>query len=323
MRVLTNDDVDALVSMREAIDLMRDLFAEVGRGSVDIPERVVLPANDGRDAVLFMPGHLRSSRRLGLKVVSVFPANPVTHGLPTIAATVLLMDAATGRVAALVEGTYLTALRTGAVTGLATDLLARDDAQVLGIYGAGAQARTQVEAVRAVRSIRHILVCSPTAAHAAVFASELSSGSAEDVRVSVAGSAAEVAEQSDVIVTATSSAVPVFDGRRLRPGTHVNAIGSFKPTAREVDDATVTRARIFVDHRASAMREAGDLLIPMASGAITTRAVCGDLADLVLGRVTGRTSGTDVTFFKSVGLSAEDLIVAGYALDKAAALQGA
>lgn len=316
MRFLTSDEVAALVPMPEAIDLMRELFAEIGRGTVDLPDRIALEANGGRDVVLFMPGQLRSSGRLGLKVVSVFPDNPAAHQLPTISATVLVTDPATGRVAALLDGTYLTALRTGAVTGLATDLLARPDADILGVYGAGVQARTQIEAVRCVRALRRILVWSRTRASAATLVAELEAR-ANGVQVELGESPDVVAARSDIIITATSSSVPLFDGRALRPGTHVNAIGSFKPTVREVDDATVTRARIFVDHRPSAMKEAGNLLMPIASGVLDEAAVRGDLSDLVLDRVAGRTSAGDVTFFKSVGLAAEDLIVAGRALDKA------
>jgi ornithine cyclodeaminase/alanine dehydrogenase-like protein (mu-crystallin family) len=248
----------------------------------------------------------------------VFPQNPVAHALPTISAMVFVIDPDTGRVAALLDATHITALRTGAVTGLATDLLARRQVGTLAVYGAGVQARAQVEAVRSVRSFRRILVWSPRTDRAASLVAEIAASPQDGTKVEVGRSPDELVEQADVIVAATTSSVPVFDGSRLQPGTHVNAIGSFKPTVREVDDATVIRARIFVDHRASAMKEAGDLLIPMASGLIPDTAIQGDLADLVLDRVRGRTSDAEITLFKPVGLAAEDLAIAGRVLDKAA-----
>jgi ornithine cyclodeaminase/alanine dehydrogenase-like protein (mu-crystallin family) len=316
VQLITNDEVAAAIAMPEAIDLMRDLFAQIGQGSVDLPERIHVESSDGRDVVLFMPGQLRATRRVGLKVVSVFPRNPAAHALPTISATVLVLDPDTGRVAALLDGAYITALRTGAVTGLATDLLARQNVETLAVFGAGGQAPFQIEAVCRVRSFRRILMWSPRAERAAALAADIATRAKQGIRVEVGRSPDETAEQADVIVTATTSSVPLFDGRLLQRGTHVNAIGAFKPEVREVDDATVARARIFVDHRASAMKEAGDLLIPLASGVITEAAIHGDLADLVLGRVPGRTSQEDITFFKSVGLAAEDLIVAGRVLEK-------
>lgn len=323
LTVLTRDDLARLVRMPDAIALMREAFAEIGRGTADVPDRVALGLHGDRDTVLFMPGHLRERGAVGVKVVSVFPENVASRAMPAISAIVLLIDVETGEPRAVMDGTYITALRTGAVSGLATDLLARQDARVLAVYGAGAQARTQVEAILHVRSIDTVLIHTPSRTSAEALAAELSARHGTRCVVSVADDPDAAAARADVIVTATSSATPVFDGRRLKGGTHINAIGSFKPSMREVDDVTVTRASLFVDERAAALREAGDLLIPIAAGLLRPSDVRADLGDLVLGRHPGRQHADEVTCFKSVGHAAGDLIVASEALRRAAGSQRA
>ena len=317
MRILRRSEVERLVQMPEAIDLMRAVFEQVGRGDVEVPERIGLTLNGGRDSVLFMPAHLPASQGVGLKIVSVFPDNQRQHGVSTINGVVLLNDANTGEVTCLMDASYLTALRTGAVTGLATDLLARSDSRVLGVFGAGVQARTQIDAVVHVRPVERVVIYAPTRAHARALAQEIDLRYGPRCRGDVAETPDAVLDEADEIVTDTTASTPVFDGARLREGTHVNAVGSFKPWVREVDTTTIQRARIFVDEREAALKEAGDLLMPMAEGLLQPDDIAADLGELVTGSRTGRHSAREITFFKSVGLAAEDVIVAQRVLQKA------
>lgn len=319
MRFLTSADVRHLIKTSEAIDLMRILFAEVGRGAIDQPERVVIGLNGTRDSVLFMPGYLSGLGQLGVKIVTVFPENPRLHDLPTVNALIVVFDQHTGCVTAIMDGTYITALRTGAVSGLATMLLAREDAHVLAIFGAGAQARTQIDAIMQIRRITSILVCDPAAERAASLSQELNGLYGAGCCATVSTCPDEAVAAADIVVTATTSTTPVFDGARLRPGTHINAIGSFKPSVCELDETTMTRARIFVDDRRSVLREAGDLLVPIERGVLSPSDVQADLGELVLGQKAGRLDERDVTVFKSVGLAVEDIIVATRVLEYARA----
>jgi ornithine cyclodeaminase len=313
LRVLTGEEVRRLVPMADAIDAMASAFAQLSSGRAVIPLRTQVDAERG--VALFMPGYLKDTRVLGGKIVSVFADNAKV-GLPVVTAAVLLLDSSTGLPRALMDGTTLTALRTGAASGLATRLLSREDASVLAVFGAGAQARTQVEAVRTVRPIREVRIVSRTRASAERFAAELRSGESAP-RVVVSEDAAEAAAGADVLVAATPSATPVFPGDRVGPGAHVNGVGSFTPQMQEVDEALVTRARVVVDTRDGALAEAGDLIIPLRRGLIREADVATELGQVVLGTRPGRTRPDEITFFKSVGNAAQDLAVAARALEAA------
>jgi len=297
--------------MPAVIDLMRRAFREHADAAAELPDRSLfrLPASGG--TVLVMPGALPRLQAVGVKVVSVFPGNPARHGLPVITATVFVVDPDTGEVALSLDGTWVTAMRTGAVTGVATDLLARQDAARLLVFGTGPQARTQIQAVCAVRSIERITICATSAAKADAFIATHRDVAPACVWQRGTGDASDVAG-ADLIVTATSSAVPVFDGAWLRPGTHVAAIGAFTPTTRELDTVTVTRGRLFVDDREHAWREAGDLRLPHEEGLLSPADIQGDLAALVTGRCAGRRADDEITIFKSVGLAIEDVVVGGW-----------
>jgi len=264
---------------------------------------------------LFMPGHLGETGALGAKVVSVFGGNPA-RGLPVIHALVLLLDPGTGVPRAVMDGTRLTALRTGAAGGLATDLLARPDASVLAVFGAGVQARTQVEAVRTVRRVREIRLLDSVPAAAERFAEELA-GEAGAPPVRVLSDPRAAVEGADVIVTATTSSHPLFPGDAVAPGTHVSGIGSYTPLMREVDSQLVRRATVVVDTREAALAEAGDLLIPLGEGVIEEDHIVAELGEVVRGLHPGRTRPDEITFFKSVGNAAQDLAVAHLALEEA------
>lgn len=309
LRVLSADDVRAACDMRGAIDAMREAFGALSGGEATVPLRVGLDTPDG--VTLFMPAHLRDSGAAAAKVVSVHPGN-AERGLPVIHAVVLTLDPSTGLPTALLEGGWLTALRTGAAGGLAADLLARPDAEVVALFGAGVQARTQLEAVRCVRDVSEVRIRSRTRASAERLAGELSG-----VEVRLPSGADEAVDGADVVIAATSSSTPVFDGARVTPGTHVTAVGSFKPEMREVDTALVARATVFVDQREAALAEAGDLAGPIADGAVDRGVIAAELGEVVLGIHPGRTSEAEVTFFKSVGNAAQDVAVAARVVARA------
>ena len=306
IRILSADAVRACVDMPAAIDAMREAFAALSAQEATVPMRLVLETEHG--VSLFMPAHLRESGNAGAKVVSVNPGNAV-RGLPAIHAVVLVLDVLTGRPTALMDGTWLTALRTGAVGGLAADLLARSDAKTVALFGAGVQARTQLEAVRCVREITEVRVVSRSGASAARLAGEV-----VGVRAVRVDDAHEAIEGADIIIAATSSSTPVFDGARVEPGTHVTGVGSYTLDMREVDTALVQRARIIVDQREAVMEEAGDIVGPIRDGVVDETVIIAEIGEVVLGRVPGRTADSEITFFKSVGNAVQDVAVAARVL---------
>jgi ornithine cyclodeaminase/alanine dehydrogenase-like protein (mu-crystallin family) len=252
--------------------------------------------------------------------VSVFPGNPA-RGLPLIHAVVIVVDAETGRPVALMDGTYLTALRTGAASGAATELLARPGTRVAAIFGAGAQARTQLEAICTVRPIEKVWVYDPVPEAARAYIEEMKGrGQPVPADVAVADSPAQAVGEADVICTATTSTAPVFDDADLKPGVHINGIGSYTPEMQEIPAQTVARARVVVDSRSASLAEAGDLIIPMTEGLISHASIHGEIGEVAAGVISGRRSDDEVTFFKSVGVAVQDVAVAELILRRAAAL---
>ncbi|HUZ02141.1 MAG TPA: ornithine cyclodeaminase [Thermomicrobiaceae bacterium] len=317
MLALTRDDVQALVPMRRAIELMKLAFADLSAGRAVAPLRTAIdvPASEG--VTLFMPAYVPSTSGLGVKIVSVFPHNR-DLGKPTIHALVVLTSTETGEPLAVLDGTFLTALRTGAVSGAATDLLARPDSRVLTVFGAGAQGLTQAWAVAAVRPIERIYVCDVSLEAAASFGDRLRSYAPELAdRVVPAADPSRAVAASDVICTATTSRVAVFDDRDVRPGTHINAIGAFTPEMQEIPDETVGRAVLVVDAVEAVLAEAGDLLIAIDRGRLARAAVRTELGQVVAGSAPGRTSPDEVTLFKSVGNAVQDVVVAREAVSAA------
>lgn len=309
IRILSAADVQAAVDMPTAIDAMRGAFAALADGSATVPLRLVLETEHG--VILFMPAHLSGSGSTGAKVVSVNPGN-ADVGLPVIHAVVLALDPVTGRLLALMDGTWLTALRTGAIGGLAADLLSRQDASTVALFGAGVQARTQLQAVRCVRSVTDVRIVDPSGTSADVFVSELEGVSARRVR-----DPDEAIAGADIIITATSSSTPVFDGSKVEPGTHVTGVGSFTPEMREVDTALIQRARVIVDQREAVLAEAGDIVGPIADGSLDESVLAAEIGRVVLGLESGRTSPEEITFFKSVGNAVQDISVAALVLEVA------
>jgi ornithine cyclodeaminase/alanine dehydrogenase-like protein (mu-crystallin family) len=318
--ILSAADVRELVPMGEAIRLMGIAFAELSAGRAHSPLRTPIPDAERGGVSLFMPAAVPALGGLGLKVVSVYPTN-AARGLPTILAIVALLDAETGQPLAILDGTFLTALRTGAVSGKATELLARPDARTLLCIGAGAQAFTQVWAACTARpGIERILITSRTRARAEGLVARLRDELPElGARASVVDDLHAATAQADVICAATSATMPVFDDADLRPGTHINAVGAYTHAMQEVPAATVVRARVVVDAVEAALAEAGDLVRPLEAGLVDRAHLETELGQVVAGTRPGRTSPDQITLFKSVGNAVQDIAVARFAVERAEA----
>jgi len=299
MKILTADDVRAAVDMRAAIDAVRAGFIALSTGRARVPLRSALETPGG--VLLTMPAQLDDAPISAVKIVSVCAGNP-SLGLPTIHAVVLVTDAQTGQPLALMDGGVVTAQRTGAASGLATDLLAVPGASTLAVIGAGVQARTQIAAVCAVRPITEIRIFSLAGAEA--LAHEL--GERYAARIVVARSAPEALHGAQVVVAATNSKTPIVHLADLAPGVHINGIGSFAPDMQEIAADVVAEATLVVDHRASAWAEAGDLIIARDQGLITEQSVHAEIGEIAAGMKAGRTSPHEITFFKSVGNAVQD-----------------
>lgn len=273
--------------------------------SVTIAPRMRLATTDG--VLLIMPCYDASSSSLGIKLVTVCDDQTVEMGEARIQATYLLLDPRTGAPRLTIAANYLTALRTAATSALATRYLAQQNTITLGIFGTGFLARSHLRVMPLVRNFQRILVCGREAGRSADFAAEMS---AELHRSVLAADARTLAAESDVICACTTSSSPLFDGRHLRPGTHLNLAGAFQPDTREADTFTMRRAIIVVDTYEGARSEAGDILIPMQEGAISSSDIVSDLHELVSGKKQGRRSPEDIMIFKSVGCALEDLVAA-------------
>lgn len=312
IRFLSSDDVARALPMVDAIEAMREAFVALSAGEAAVPERAGITIAGG-DA-LFMPAYVPSLESFGLKVINVYGANPA-RGLPRIHALVTLFDAATGMPTAVMDGSRLTALRTGAASGLATSLLAREDARVAALFGAGVQAHTQLEAVCTVRRIRQARIFDLAGERAAALAEY--AGRVLGLETVIARTPAEALAGADVVCCAATAGDPLFEDRHVAAGTHINAIGAYKPDVREVPGETVCRARVVVDYRPAALAEAGDLLIPMAEGRFRAEQIHAELGEIAAGHRTGRQSPEEVTLFKSVGVAVQDVAAAAQALRNA------
>lgn len=316
IRILTGEEVRLALPMAETVEAMKLAFGQLSAGKANVPLRSRIDVDDHDGMSLFMPALLAEADDMAIKVVSVFPEN-LKSGLPTIHALVVALDPATGRPIALIEGGTLTAIRTGAGSGAATDLLARPDAKRAAILGAGVQARTQLEAVCVARDIESASIFSLEPNQSQVFADEVSSQSWAPDAIEVAESASDAIADADVICTATTSTTPVFNGSELNSGTHINAIGSFLPTMQELDSRTVERSLVVVDSREAALAETGDLIIPIEEGRISEDHIHAELGEIVNGSKPGRTDSGQITLYKSVGVAVQDAAAAGLALRKA------
>jgi ornithine cyclodeaminase len=306
--VLNQEEVEELLDMEGCIEAMAGALASLARGDVHVPLRFVVKPEDEPSLIGLMPAHRGGESPLySLKTVCVFPDNP-KRGLDAHQGTVTLFDGETGEVRALMNASAITAIRTAAVSAVATRLLAREDASELGILGAGVQARSHLEALPGFERVR---IYSPTAEHAQALA--------EETGAEAVGTAEEAVRGADVVVTATSSPEPVLERGWLKAGAHVNAIGGRPPQMRELDVATIAESSFFVDRRESAENEAFDYRDALEAGAIGPDHIKGEIGEVLIGAAPGRTSPEELTVFRSLGLAVEDLAAAEYVVRRARA----
>jgi ornithine cyclodeaminase/alanine dehydrogenase-like protein (mu-crystallin family) len=261
-----------------------------------------------------MPGFLNEQKALGMKVVTYFQENP-KQGLPAILATIMLFSAATGKMIAAMDGSYVTAIRTACASAMATKVLANPQTPVLGILGAGVQARAHIQALARVRRLEKIKIYSPSGTGAAALKQEM----APQIRaaIEVATSPEEVVRDAHLLVTATTAKEPILKPQWLKPGVHINAVGSHRPDRREIDGATLARAKIVVDSREAIMAECGDILLAVKEGSITTQNIHGEIGEVLAGTKPGRKSTDELTLYKSVGIAIQDVATANLVYRKA------
>jgi ornithine cyclodeaminase/alanine dehydrogenase-like protein (mu-crystallin family) len=313
--VLSYDDVVRLLTMESCIEVMADALRTTSKGGAVLPLRSVVWMPDRTGMIGLMPGFLDAPTSLGLKVVSIFPGNHGT-GFDSHQGVIMLFDTRHGSPRAIIDASSITAIRTAAVSGVATRALARDTAGDLAILGSGVQAVTHLAAMRAVRKIRRVRVWSRSQANAQRFADRCS------IPVEVMATARAAVEGADLICTTTAAREPVLEGAWIAPGAHINAVGACFAAFRELDTPAVARSRLVVDRKESTVNESGDYLFAKKDGAIGEDHILGELGDLLLGRFTGRRSADDVTLFKSLGIAVEDLAAAHFVYTQAVARGG-
>jgi len=313
--ILNHDEVVQLLPMKECIGVMREALISLARGQVHQPLRMIVRPPEAAGVMGLMPSYMSGADpAYGLKTVCVFPENPA-QGKDAHQGSVMLFSAETGELQAMMNASAITAIRTAAVSGVATDLLAREDAHNLAIVGAGVQARTHLDAMSQVRSIKRCRVVSRNSEHAKQLATEMRERfpfTLEPVET-----VAEALNDADIIVTATNAKEPVVKRDCISPGVHLNVVGSSSPKSREVDTGTMAAASLFVDRRESTLNEAGDYLFAASEGAVGPDHIRAELGEILIGQKLGRTSPDEITLFKSLGLAVEDLASAAYLFQKA------
>ncbi|MBC8487007.1 MAG: ornithine cyclodeaminase family protein [Bacteroidetes bacterium] len=311
--ILNKNDVVSVLDMKDCMNVVENAFKELANGTAVLPLRTNIKPPDGLS--LYMPAYIKEMKALACKVVTVYKDNPKNHNLPVVIGKVLLQDPDTGDVICIMDGGYLTAVRTGAASGVATKYLAREDKnQIAGIFGTGVQARMQLWAVQVARDISKAYVYDISDEAADKFIEEMSKKL--NLEIIKADSPEEVLK-ADIICTATSSATPIFDGKQVKAGTHINGIGSHTPNARELDTEIIKRSKFIGDSKEACFSEAGDIMIPLKEGAITESHFYAELGEIITGKIKGRINNKEITLFKSNGLAIQDVATAKLIYDKA------
>ena len=313
MLIISEEDVEKQVSMREAIEVVEKAFLEYARGSVKMPKRSTIMIEKFGGSISLMPSYLEESDALAIKIISIYPRNP-ERGYPTTAAWIVVNNPETGMMEALIDATYLTALRTGAVTGVASRCLAPRNSKIAAVIGCGVQGEMQAWAMVEVFNLEKINAFDISQKRMERFANELEEKLGIDIHLSA--DCQEAVENADIIATATTSKTPVIKRNWLSKDVHINAIGSFYPDHRELDSETIKDAKVVVDSREAVLAEAGDLLIPIREGKITKDHIYAELGEVLLGSKIGRTNDDKLTVFKSVGLAIQDSSVAKMVINK-------
>ena len=311
MLLLTKKDIQRIFTMQDAVEADKQAFRIYSEGGSDVPLRVSIGAPNYEGTTLFMPGYVEKLDSMGVKIVSVFPHN-VEKNIPSVPATMVLIDGTSGEVCCVLDGTYLTQLRTGAAAGAATDLLARADAQIGALIGTGGQAITQLEAMLTVRNLTEVRVCGTNFEHTQSFVAQMQ---AEFANFGTVLRAVETSEEAianaDIITAVTTSCMPVFDGRLVKAGAHINGVGSYRPNMQELDEFIIHRAdKIFFDSQEAVLAEAGDFIIPLSKGTLSMDKFTGEIGEVLLNNLPGRETPEEITLFKTVGIAVLDVVTA-------------
>lgn len=311
--ILNRKDVISILEMKDCITAVESAFREMANGTAVLPLRTGIKPPDGIS--LYMPAYLKEMGALGCKIVTVYKNNPSKFNLPTIFGKVLIQNPETGDVVCIMDGGYLTAVRTGAASGVAAKFLARDEKNMTaGIFGAGVQAKTQLWAVCSVRDITKAFIYDISDEAVEKFISEMKQKL--NIEIYKAKSPAELLE-TDIICTATTCAKPLFDGTKLKNGTHINGVGSHSPDARELDTETIRRSKFVGDSMEACFNEAGDIMIPVKENAITKEHFYAEIGEIITGRKKGRLNNEEITLFKSNGLAIQDVATGKLVYEKA------
>jgi len=312
IRLIKRSEMAKFFTMTEAIDSMADAFAWLSSGDCYVPKRYITSIRDESLTLLFKPAFVNNHSKSSIKILTQKRSNSIP-GIPTILGIVLLIDNVTGEILSIMDGEYITALRTGAASGLATKHLSRKDSRSLAIFGCGGQGRTQLMAVVAVREIEKIWVFDKSREQAEMFIEKMVCEISADIEFT---NDPAVLKDVDIICTATNSEKPLFSKSHLKPGTHINAIGSFQPNMQEIDPAIIKSSRIFLDDKEACLNESGDLFNVLKDSTILNDNIIGEIGEYVLNRVAGRTSAHETTLFKSVGTAIQDFVVANKIYEK-------
>ncbi len=317
--VLNQSEIEQLLPMRDCIEVMTQALIALAQGQVHLPLRLVVRPPEAAGVMALMPAYVAGeSAAMGVKVINVFNGNPA-KGKDSHQGAVLLFDAETGEPLAMMNASAITAIRTAAVSGVATRLLAREDAGDLAIVGSGVQARSHLAAMTCVRSIKRVRVASRNSEHAQRFAAEMQPHYA--VPIEPLESIEAAVHGADLIVTATSSSKPIVKRGWITPGAHLNVVGASQPDAHEIDTATMAASSLFVDRRESTLNESGDYLFAAREGAIGPEHIRAEVGEVLIGAKPGRTQHDEITLFKSLGLAVEDVAAAAYVYRQAQTMQ--
>ena len=311
--VLTSDDVESILTINDTISILEKSFIELSRKQVNMTDRDVFVLEDKNGWFGIMSAHMKNMAALGTKLVTVFPKN-IEINKPTTQAVISLIDVNTGELIGIIDGSLITGMRTGATTGIATKYLSKKNSSKLSILGSGFQSKFQLMAICSVRHIKEIFINSPSINSKSDYIHELED--LLDIPITIEKNITKLLN-TDILVTSTTSPTPLFDGNLLDNGIHINCIGAHTKETREVDLRTIEKSKVVVDERSAALREAGELIIPIQNGEITDNIIYAELAEIVSGQKPGRLTDDEITLFKSMGLSLEDISTAKFVFDKA------
>lgn len=311
MLVLTREDIKKVFTMKEAIEADKEALRIYSAGKSIVPLRVNIDIQKEQGQSLFMPAYVEDMDTTGIKIVSVFPKN-IEKGKTSVQAQVLLLDGKTGEISAIMDGTYLTQLRTGAVQGAATDILARKDSKIGVLFGTGGQAATQLEAMLCVRDLEEVRVFDINSDRAKDFVETMKEQLAHyNARIVAVEDGNEAVKDADIITAVTTSRIPVFDGTLVKRGAHINGVGAYTPQMQELDENIIKNAdKIYFDTKEGVLAEAGDFIIPMAKGVLSDKDFTGELGQIILNQIPGRENHHEITLFKTVGVAVLDVVTA-------------